>query len=125
IELARELPETAATRLGDYGVSIITSARPGKSVASARVELRERAQKFAARVRERFGLRTVCGIGPQLAPGAPLHPSHREAVLALHMCVQLDRDVLFYDEHGGGVELRFSELLTSWRALRNAFAVER
>jgi AraC-like DNA-binding protein len=124
IELARELPETAATRLGDYGVSIITSTRPGKSAASARVELRERAQRFAQHVHERFGLRAVCGIGPQLAPGAPLHPSHREAVLALHMCVQLDRDVLFYDEHGGGAELRWGELLHSARALREAFARE-
>ena len=124
IELARELPETAATRLGDYGVSIITSTRPGKTAAQARVELRERAQKFARRVHERFGVRAVCGIGPQLAPGAPLHPSHREAVLALHMCVQLDRDVLLYDEHGGAVELRWGELLHSARALRDAFARE-
>lgn len=44
IAFARELPETAATHLSDYGVSLITSARAGKNAARARLELRERAQ---------------------------------------------------------------------------------
>ena len=57
---------------------------------------------FQAFVKERFHVRSIVGIGRTLAPGAPLHPSHREAMLALHMCAQLEKDVLFYDEHAGG-----------------------
>jgi AraC-like DNA-binding protein len=117
IELARELPETAATRLADYGVTLITSTRAGKSAARARLELRERAQKLQAFVKERFGVRAVIGIGTSLAPGAPLHASHREAVLALHMCAQLERDVLFFDEHGGRAEFRYAELQRAATAL--------
>jgi AraC-like DNA-binding protein len=121
IAFARELPETAATHLSDYGVSIITSTRAGKNQARARLELREHAQRFQALVKERFGVRSVVGIGTTLAPGAPLHASHHEAVLALHMCAQLERDVLFFDEHGGRAEFRYAELQRAGAALATAF----
>lgn len=100
VRFARSLPETAATRLSDYGVSIITSARSGKSESRARVDLRECADKLQRMLADDYGVRSVVGIGPSLAPGSPLHPSHRQAVLALHMCVQLDKPILFFDEHG-------------------------
>jgi AraC-like DNA-binding protein len=121
IAFAREQPETAATHLSDYGVSLITSARSSKNRAKARLELREHAQKFQAFVKERFGVRTAVGIGTTLAPGAPLHESHREAVLALHMCAHLERAVLFFDEHGGRAELRSTELHSAAAALATAF----
>jgi len=121
IAFAREQPETAATHLGDYGISLITSARSSKNRAKARLELREHAQKFQAFVKERFGVRTAVGIGSTLAPGAPLHESHREAVLALHMCAHLDRAVLFFDEHGGRAEFRCTELQSAATALAVAF----
>jgi AraC-like DNA-binding protein len=121
LAFARELPETAATPLSDYGVSLITSTRTGKNAARARLELRERAQKFQAFIRERFGERSVVGIGTTLAPGVPLHPSHREAVLALHMCAQLERDVLFFDEHGGRAEFQYAELQRAATSLATSF----
>lgn len=121
IAFARELPDTAATRLSDYGVSLITSTRSSKNLARTRLELREHAQRFQALVKERFGVRSVVGIGTTLAPGAPLAASHHEAVLALHMCAQLERDVLFYDEHGGRSELRYAELQRAAGGLAAAF----
>lgn len=121
VAFARDLPETAATHLADYGVSFITSTRSSKNAARARLELRERAQRLQAFVKERFGVRAVVGIGTTLAPGAPLHASHREAVLALHMCAQLDRDVLFFDEHGGRAEFSFAELQRAAGELAAAF----
>ncbi|HEY5944696.1 MAG TPA: helix-turn-helix domain-containing protein [Kofleriaceae bacterium] len=121
IAFAREQPETAATHLSDYGVSLITSARSSKNRARSRLELREHAQKFQAFVKERFGVRTAVGIGPTLAPGAPLHESHREAVLALHMCAHLERVVLFFDEHGERTEFRCTELHNASTALATAF----
>jgi AraC-like DNA-binding protein len=124
IAFARSMPETAATRLQDYGVSIITSTEPGRNNVRARLELRERAQKFQAFVREKFHQRSIVGIGRTLAPGAPLHPSHREATLALHMCVQLEKDVLFFDEHPGGAPLRYADLQRGADALLEAFERE-
>jgi AraC-like DNA-binding protein len=121
IQFARELPETAATHLSDYGVSLITSTRSSKNLARARLELRERAQKFQAFVKERFHVRSVVGIGTTLGPGVPLHDSHREAVLALHMCAQLERDVLFFDEHGGRAEFRYAELQRAAATLAASF----
>ncbi len=121
LAFARQLPETAATHLSDYGVSLITSTRSSKNAARARLELRERAQKFQAFIKEQFGVRSVVGIGTTLAPGAPLHASHREAVLALHMCAQLERDVLFFDEHGGRAEFQYAELQRAALALSSSF----
>ncbi len=120
IAFARGLPETSATRLQDYGVSIITSARRGKSVGRARLELRECAQKFQALIQDKFGVRSAAGIGRSLSPGAPLYESHRDAVLALHMCVQLDKDVLYHDEHGGSEDFRYAELQKSATAVGDA-----
>jgi len=124
LSFAREMPETAATPLEDYGVSFITSTKPGKNAARARVELRERAQRLQTFVRDKFDVRSVVGIGPTLARGAPLNPSHREAVLSLHMCVQLDRDVLFHDEHGGGESVRYASLQRAAQRLLEALERE-
>jgi AraC-like DNA-binding protein len=121
IAFARELPETAATHLSDYGISLITSTRSSKNLARARLELREHAQKFQAFVKEKFHVRSVVGIGTTLSPGVPLYASHREAVLALHMCAQLEREVLFFDEHGGRAEFRYAELQAASTALMQSF----
>lgn len=124
IAFVRAMPETAATPLQDYGVSLITSTRRGKSKARSRVELRDRARALQDFVRERFSLPCVVGIGSPMAPGARLHESHREAVLALHMCVQLDRDVLFHDEHEGAERFAYTALHRAGQALVDGFVEE-
>ena len=124
IAFARSMPETAATRLQDYGVSIVTSTEPGRNLPRARLELRERAQRFQAFLRERFHIRSIVGIGRTLAPGAPLHSSYRDAIVALHMCVQLEKDALFFDEHTLGAPLRYADLQRAADALMEAFERE-
>jgi AraC-like DNA-binding protein len=122
IRFASQMPETGANRLQDYGVSILTSAAPGKSAARAKLELRERAQKLQAFVKETFDVNTVVGIGRTLPPGEPLYPSHHDAVLALHLCVQLEKDILFYDEKGTTKEgMRYSLLNRAAADLSDAF----
>lgn len=111
IRFARELDETVATRLQDYGISIITSCGNGENTTHARLELRELAQSFRGFVNKRFHVRTVVGIGRTLPAGSALHESHADAVHALHMCVQLQKDVLFFDGHGSPVEqFRYADL---------------
>ncbi len=124
-ELVRHLrpwPETGATALGDYGVTVLTSATAGKSAGRARVELRERGEKLRAFVRQRFGVRSVVGIGRSLPAGSPLYASHREAVVALHLGVQLGKDVLFHDERWGSEgETPHVELFKAGTRLADAF----
>ncbi len=110
LAFSRDLPETAATRLSDYGVAIITSCKASHNPAALRSELRDRAQRFRTFVRERFRLESVVGIGRTMPKGASLSESHRDAVLSLHMCVQLGKDILFYDEVSGAEPVRYLEL---------------
>ncbi len=120
IALARETAQTAATRLQDYGVSIITSTKSCSNTTQMRLELRERAQRFRDHIRQLFGVRIVLGIGNTLAPGARLHPSHQEAVLALHVCAQMKRDVLFFDEHEATHRPRYGDLQAAANELGEA-----
>jgi AraC-like DNA-binding protein len=124
IAFARSMPETAATRLQDYGISIVTSTEPGRNAVRSRLELRERAQRFQAFLREKFHIRSIVGIGRTLSPGAPLHSSYRDAIVALHMCVQLEKDSLFFDEHNVGAQLRYADLQRAADALMEAFERE-
>jgi hypothetical protein len=117
IELSREMPETGATRLGEYGVAILTSTQKGKNPSRARVELRERAEKFQAFLRDRFGVRALVGIGQFVQPGSPLHPSLRSAVQALHMCVQTEKDLLFCDDFPADKQVRYGDLQDAATAL--------
>jgi AraC-like DNA-binding protein len=110
IAFARELPETSACPLQDYGISIVTSCDPKKSASRQRLELKDRAEAFRDFVRKRFNVHSVVGIGPTLSRGAPLYESHREAVLTLHMCVQLKKSVMFFNDHEGSRQFRYSEL---------------
>jgi AraC-like DNA-binding protein len=122
MKYAVTMPETGATKLEDYGVLFLTSADPKRSAARARLELRERGQELADLVKKRFGLQSVVGIGRTLPPGEPLYPSYHEAVMALHLCVQLDRNILFFDEKYDTQErLPYAELHEASVKLADAF----
>ena|GEM_PF-456819 len=122
VAFASQMPETGANKLQDYGALFLTSAAPGKSAARAKLELRERAQKLQSFVKEKFGVHTVVGIGRSMPPGEPLYQSHQDAVLALHLCVQLEKDILFYDEKTTSKEeMRYSQLNRTAADLADAF----
>ncbi len=117
-----EMPHTAANHLGDYGVFFVTSADPRKSPAAARAELRDRAHEMQALARQ-AGVRAVVGIGPAAAPGESLASSYQEAVHALHLCVQLEREVLFFDDEFGSEAriIRYADVNASMQSLNDAF----
>lgn len=116
------MPHTAASALGDFGVFFVTSADPRKSPTAARAELRDRARELADLARK-LGFRVVVGIGGSVAPGEPLAQSHDEAVHALHLCVQLEQSVLFYDEQFSGETraIQYTDLHASMTTLADAF----
>lgn len=117
-----DMPQTAANQLGDYGVFFVTSADPRKSPAAARAELRDRARQLQDLAR-RQGVRAVVGIGPSAPPGESLANSYQEAVHALHLCVQLERDVLFFDDEFGSEAriVRYADVNSAMQALGDAF----
>ena len=120
----RTMPETAGCRLQDYGISVITSARPKSGAAPARLELRERARELCDFVSQEFGVQSVVGIGGSMAPGSGLHPSHRESIRALHMCVQLKKDVLAHDEHESAPAVVYADLQRAASELQDALRHE-
>jgi AraC-like DNA-binding protein len=122
IRYVDELPQTAANQLGDFGVFFVTSADPRKSPAAARAELRDRAREFQDFAR-RLGVRAAVGIGPSAPAGEPLAESYREAVHALHLCVQLEKDVLFFDEtfESDSRAVKYTDLHASTQGLSDAF----
>lgn len=117
-----DMPHTAANHLGDYGVFFVTSADPRKSPAAARAELRDRARELQDLAR-RKGVRAVVGIGPAAPPGESLATSYQEAIHALHLCVQLERDVLFFDDEFGAEAriVHYTDVNASMQALGDAF----
>lgn len=122
IKYTFDLTHTAGHVLGDYGVFFVTSADPKKSPAAARAELRDRARQLQEFARK-SGVKTVVGIGPSVPPGEPLATSYQEAVHALHLCVQLEKDVLFFDEKFSGEEreVRYADVHTAMQALSDAY----
>jgi AraC-like DNA-binding protein len=98
IRHVRQLPETAAGRLQDYGVLFLSSTDPRQSRVRKRLELVERAEQLQTFVRRRFGVESVIGVGRSVPPGEALYPAYNEAVLALHLCIQLQKNQLFYDD---------------------------
>lgn len=97
-QFAKGLSQTVAGKLQDYGTLFLTSPDPEKSVVQARLQLRDRAEKIRDFVRKKFGVRTVIGIGRPVPERQSLYESYREAVLALHLCVQTEKPILFYGE---------------------------
>jgi AraC-like DNA-binding protein len=102
VRFARSVPQTVAENLQDYGVLFLTSADPNKGEAQARIQIREKAESVQAFIKERFGLKSVVGIGRPVSSGEALSESYREAVLALHLCVQAEKTLLFYGVQSRG-----------------------
>lgn len=119
---AAKLPETVGGKLGDYGALFLTSTDPGRSQVQARLQLRDMGHKIQAMIRKEFGMRSVVGIGRPLPVGSVLAPSLREAVVALHLCVQRGSDQQFYEtlEKKEG-EASFSPLHRTEREMMAAF----
>lgn len=108
IDFAHNIPETVGERLQDYGVVFLTSPDPNKNEVQARLQIRDKAEKVQQFVKKKFGLRSVVGVGRPVPRGQVLYESYREAVLALHLCIQKDRSLLFYGtETPEGGELAF------------------
>lgn len=119
----RSLPETVGGKLEDYGAVFVTSADPKLPRLAQKKHIEGIAQKIRAFAAKEMGGPMLVGVGETVAPGEPLNPSYRQAVLALHLWRGSEKDIVFYEGgkegfSGGG----FSSLRPSLDGLNEAFA---
>jgi AraC-like DNA-binding protein len=86
-QYAREMRETAAAPLEDYGVYLLTSTRNRVSPERQQEELVARAEELRRLVGKRCGLDATVGIGSSHEPGERLAGSYRAAIVALHVAL--------------------------------------
>ncbi len=96
LAFAKTLSQTMAENLEDYGTAFLTHAS-GKD--RGRSQVMEKAQAVRRFISEKFGLESMIGVGRQAEPGQTLHSSYQEAIMALNLCVQTDKNIYFYADN--------------------------
>jgi AraC-like DNA-binding protein len=109
--IAHSFPETVGHSLKDYGVIFLTSADPHKNATQARLEIRDRAREITENLSKRLKVKVAIGVGNPSPRGGPLAASYQQAVSALHLCVQMGRPIMFFNEApvsavGGAVAMK-------------------
>jgi len=106
VEIARNLKDTIAGRLGEYGAFFLTSCEPG---AKEQDGVEARAARVRDQIRRRFGDNVTVGISGATPNGEALPRCYDEAVLALNWGLHERRStVVFRDQKRRGSEdLRF------------------
>jgi len=97
---ARQMEETYASPLGDYGCIVLTSPRPGLSPAQARLEVRDKIQKLCRKLGHKLNANIHAGIGSLVPKGGSMPRSYSEAVLALHAAVEGGKEIESSDGPG-------------------------
>jgi AraC-like DNA-binding protein len=97
-----------AGKLEDYGAIFVTSASPSKSKVQARLEIHDRMESIRRRLEKRTGMRLWAGVGATLPPGDQLLESRRQAVSALSLCASLQKNVVFFEDHPGPINPKWS-----------------
>ena len=120
LKVARQMEETLAYPLDNFGVMLLSSPAPGLSPAHAERELRDKAAAFNGELSRRLGCRIWTGIGRATAEGISLHDSYSEAVAALHLAVARNQEAVHYQDLGS-VDLSETDLRHRITALTESF----
>ncbi len=91
----REMKESAAHPLGDYGAIVVTSPEPGQSKAQAWLDIREKIQAICTALDRRLNATILAGIGSLVPAGGSLAKSYHEAVTSLHSSLAVGRTIQF------------------------------
>lgn len=122
LELVRELPFAAADGLGEHGVFFLASPTPGRRPARQKSEIDALVDRIVGHVRSAVGWSSVVGVGRTLPPGEALQQTFREAVVALHLAVQLRRERLHFGVDDSVVDVATSRRVhEAARGLASAF----
>jgi len=97
---SRELEQTYASPLGDYGCIVLTSSKPGLSPSQSRLEVRDKVQKLCRNLGRKLNVNIHAGLGALVPKGGSLPKSYREAVLALHHAVENGKEIVSSDAPG-------------------------
>jgi AraC-like DNA-binding protein len=119
--LARQLPETVADRMENWGALFLTSLKPGLGPTQARLELAERARKLVELAGREVGAAVLVGVGERVESPARMESSARAASRALQWCVYLGKPVVFFEDLALEDEpVGLAGLAASSRGLRDA-----
>ena len=120
---AQTLPETVGGKLEDYGAVFATSADPRLPRLAQRKWIEGIAQKIRDFARKELKCPALVGVGETVAPGDPLNPAYRQAVLALHLWKGSEKDIVFFGGGKKGFEAKggFSDLRQVMDELQEAF----
>jgi AraC-like DNA-binding protein len=119
--LARQLPETVADKLENWGALFLTSLKPGQGPTQARLELAERARKLVELASRETGTAVLVGVGEKVDSPVHLEASARDASRALQWCVYLGKPVVFFEDLALEDEpLGLAGLAAASRGLREA-----
>jgi AraC-like DNA-binding protein len=120
---AQTLPETVGGRLDDYGAAFVSSADPKLPRLAQKKWIEGIARKIRDFAVQELGGPVLVGVGETMAPGEPLNPSYRQAVLALHLWRGSEGDIVYFDGGRKGLSTQgFGELRLLLDELNGAFA---
>lgn len=120
LRMARDMDETLAYPLDNFGVMLLTSPTPGLNRTGAAQELAGKVSDFSGRLSRLLGSRIWTGIGRATDEGIDLHDSYYEAIAALHLAVSRNQEAVHYRDLGG-VDLSETELRHKITALTASF----
>ncbi|HUO58617.1 MAG TPA: helix-turn-helix domain-containing protein [bacterium] len=95
---AQTLPQTVGGKLDDYGAIFVTSADPKLGRLAQHQHIEGIAHKIRDFSMKELGGPVVIGVGETVAPGEPLADSYRQAVLALHLSRDGNKNIVFYSQ---------------------------
>jgi AraC-like DNA-binding protein len=116
------IPQTVGGKLENYGAVFVTSADPRAPRLERRRHIEAIAQRLKRFAENEVGGPVLVGVGETVAPGGSLAESYRQAVLALHLGRDSQKDILvFTDRKVPAVVGDFSQLRRTQAQLGEAF----
>ena len=94
------LPQTVSGKLEDYGAVFVTSADPKLPRLAQRRWIEQLARKIHNFAHKELGVPVLVGVGETVTPGQPLNDSYRQAVMALHLRHDSEKNIITFDEKG-------------------------
>jgi len=95
---AKDLEETIAYPLEHYGALLLTSTKPGLSLAQMKLEIRDKAEGFAKGFLKEIKANLLVGVGSIDPRGLDLVESFQDAVAALHLAETSARPLIFFGD---------------------------
>ena len=96
----QSLPQTVSGKLDDYGAVFVTSAEPRLPRLAQKRFIESIVRRIHDFSRKELGVPVLVGLGETVSPGDPLNDSYRQAVMALHLRRDSEKNIIYFGEKG-------------------------